>query len=178
MDTRIWVLTSVNYAKLLGEFAERFEKYWGAPFNVYVSNTDLQHWSDGVIHFLRDMVHEHFVLLHEDFYLDAPVRHDLIEKLWNMRHGYDRISLLGNHTPKRTVRNGEFYVHKPEGEDQFSFEASIQRRQFLLDNLRPGLDPWESERIVAKTAKGRILSSEHPAIWYMDKSRGGVAQEI
>jgi hypothetical protein len=167
----IYVLTSTKYAKLLGEFATRFEEFWGQPFFAYVSRTDLHHWSDGVIDFLTKIPDEYFVLLHEDFYLTKPVDKHGLEKLWNMRHGYDRISLLGNHTPVRTERRGEFYIHKPSAEYQFSFEASIQSKEFLLKYLRPKQDPWESERNMARVARGNVISSEHPVIWYEDKSR-------
>ena|SRR3990167_7564904 len=167
----IYVITSTNYTKLLPEFAERFEKYWGKPFFVYVSNTDIKHWSDGIIKFLESIEDEYFILLSEDFYLTGPVDKELIKELWGMRAGYDRVSLLGNHTPERTVRNGKYFTHKEDAEYQFSFEASIQKRGFLLEYLKAGYDPWEMERIRAKTGKGFIISSEHPAIFYQDKSR-------
>ena len=138
---------------------------------VYVSNTDIQHWSDGVIRFLNTIKDDSFVLLHEDFYLTQPVDKHGIENLWKHHHAFDRVSLLGNHTPSRTEKWNEFFVHRHEGEYQFSFEASIQNKHFLLENLKPGLDPWESERVMAKVAKGKVLSSEHPVIWYEDKSR-------
>ena len=170
-DIRVWVLTSHGYARLLGEFSERLKQFWGTEFSVYVSETPIENWSDGVIRFLESIPDEYIILLHEDFYLTQNVDQRLIEELWSMRFGYDRISLLGNHTPIRTARNGKYFVHKPDAEYQFSLEASIQRRRFLLDFLIPGLDPWETERRLAKTAKGNILSSEHPAIWYTDKSR-------
>jgi hypothetical protein len=166
----IYVLSSSNYVKLLPEFAERFQKFWGAPFTTYVSNTDIDHWSDGVIDFLLNIKDEHFVLLHEDFYLDSPVDKHLIQELWDIRDGYDRISLLGNHTPTRTERWNKYFVHRPGSEYQFSFEASIQNRDFLLGNLHRGRTPWETER-KARLAEGKVLSSEYPAIWYTDKSR-------
>ena len=168
MDIR--VLTSTDYTKLLPEFAERFEKYWGDPFSVYVSNTDIKHWSDGVIKFL-ETAPDYFILLHEDFYLTKPVDKKLLEFLWDNRKEADRISLLGNHTPERTYWNGLFYAHKPEAEYQFSFEASIQKKEFLLKYLKAGLDPWETERINAKRARGTIFSSKEPVLWYEDKSR-------
>src|SRR5512140_1477597 len=94
-----YVLTSTHYAKLLGEFAERFSEHCGQPFQVFVSHTDLHHWSDGVIRFLHGISQDYFVLLHEDFYLDRPIdKHGLL-KLWQLRKDYDRVSLLGNHTP-------------------------------------------------------------------------------
>lgn len=175
---KIFVLTSTKYVFLLPEFAERFEKYWGEPFSIWVSNTELGKWSDGVLRFLDYIRDDYFILLHEDFYLTQPVNKSLIAKLWDTRLGHDRVSLLGNHTPARTMKNGEFYVHKPNAEYQFSFEASIQSGAFLARNLVPGLDPWEAERRIAGSARGNVLSSEHPAIWYQDKSRRLVIQQL
>lgn len=167
----IYVLTSTKYTGLLPEFSERFEKYWGEPFMVYVSNTDIEHWSDGVIDFLHRISDEYFILLHEDFYLDRPVDKTLLEYLKNLYRDTDRVSLLGNHTPERTYSDGAYNIHKGDAEYQFSFEASIQRKSFLLKYLKPGHDPWEMERVLAKKARGNILSSDKPAIWYTDKSR-------
>lgn len=168
----IYVLTSTKYTRLLPEFAERFEQYWGEPFLVYISNTDINHWSDGIINFLNSIKDEYFILLSEDFYLTESVDKEILASLKEaVKLKPQRISLLGNHTPARTYFDGTYFTHKMDAEYQFSLEASIQNREFLLDNLKPGLDPWESERVKAKTARGMVISSEKPAIFYQDKSR-------
>lgn len=168
----IYVITSVNYTKLLPGFAERFEKYWGEPYFIWVSNTDFQHWSDGFLKFLRSITDDYFILLWEDFYLNEPVDKVLLERLKDaVRFNPDRISLLGNHTPERTYFNGEFYVHKPDAEYQFSLEASIQKREYLLKWIKGGWTPWDAEGLNKDRAVGSILSLEKPAIFYQDKSR-------
>ena len=170
----IYVLTCTKHAGLLGEFAERFEKYWGDPFFAYVSHTDLAHWSDGVLNFLRSIKDEYFILLHEDFYLTAPVNKELLEELKEVAvtMGADRVSLLGDHTPERTERVGEVLIYKNHAEYHFSFEASIQKRQYMIDHLKGNQDPWQAENGMRHRAKGLVVCSEKPAIFYQDKMRG------
>lgn len=171
-----YVLTHTKHTGLLAEFAERFEKYWGEPFFVYVSNTDIQHWSDGVLNFLRSIQDEYLILLHEDFYLTKPVDKELLKKLKEeaVKRGVSRMSLLGNHSPERTYGiDTEFYSHHADAPYVFSLEASIQKRQFLLDNLKGGCNPWDAENGRLGKAKGLVLYSKEPAIFYQDKMRQG-----
>ena len=175
----IYVLGCTKYAGLFGEFAERFQKYWGAPFFTYISNTDIEHWSDGVINFMESIRDEYFILLHEDFYLTEPVDIETINRLCGLAvsQNADRISLMGNHSPERTEKTEWYYKYKLNQPYQVSFEASIQRRGFLLDNLRPCENPWDSERNpIKRKVNGKIFVSERPCIFYGDKLRGGKLQ--
>src|SRR3990167_6227828 len=128
MGINIYVLGCVKYAHLFGEFAERFQKHWGAPFFAYISNTDLNHWSDGVIDFLESIQDEYFILLHEDFYLTEAVDLKTISELYDLAlvKNADRVSLMGNHSPERTEKEEWYYKYKPNQPYQISFEASIQ----------------------------------------------------
>lgn len=174
----IYVLTSLNYVKLLPGFTERFNRFWGGHFFVHVSDTDFQHWSDGFKKFLEGIQDEYFILLFEDFYLEKPINKELLEKLKDAtRFKPDRISLLGNHTPERTYFNGTFYSHKPEAEYQLSLEASIQRRDFLLKWVKGGQTVWDYEGLNKDRATGSVLSSEEPVIFYQDKSRRLIIDE-
>lgn len=174
----IFVLGCTKYANLFGEFAERFEKYWGAPFFAYISNTDIDHWSNGVIDFLKSIDDEYLILLHEDFYLTEPPKLEVIEKLvaFIEHNDVDRISLMGNHSPERThpLNYGGFYKYNSGQPYQLSFEASIQRREFLLEHMRPDESPWDAERNpIKRGVNGNVYCSEKPCIFYGDKLRGG-----
>lgn len=177
----IFVLTCMKFAHLLGEFAERVQKYWGEPFFVYVSHTDLQHWSDGTLNFLRNIPYEYLILLHEDFYLTRPVNKDLVTQLKKLaiEKKADRVSLLGNHTPERTYElESGIFAYKGEAEYHFSLEASIQRREYLLNNLKGNQNPWDAENSRRDRGKGLILCSQDPAIWYQDRLRRGKYEEV
>src|SRR3990167_1129190 len=176
----IYVLGCTRYAHLFGEFAERFQKYWGESFFAFISNTDIEYWSDGVIDFLNSISDEYFILLHEDFYLTEPTDLEMIKKLCDLAvtEKADRISLMGNHSPERTERVDWYYRYKPNQPYQVSFEASIQRRGFLLENMRPNENPWDAERHpIKRGVNGKILVSDKPCIFYGDKLRQGKLQE-
>lgn len=179
-DINIYVLGCVKYAHLFGEFAERFQKYWGAPFFAYISNTDIDHWSNGVIDFLNSIQDEYFILLHEDFYLTEPPDLELMGELVNLakEKNADRVSLMGNHSPHRTLQNGLHYKYLPDMPYQVSFEASIQRKGFLLDNMKLNENPWDAERNrIKEKVNGNIWASAKPCIFYGDKLRGGKIQD-
>ena len=171
-----FVLTCTKHTGLIKEFSERFEKYWGEPFFVFVSHTDISHWSDGVLSFLRSIQDEHLILLHEDFFLTKAVNKELLNKLREeaVKRNVDRMSLLGNHSPERTYGiDTEFLSYKADAPYVFSLEASIQKRQFLLDNLKGNCNPWDAENGRLGKARGLVLCSKEPAIFYQDKMRQG-----
>ena len=180
MDINIYVLGCVKYAHLFGGFAERFQKHWGAPFFAYVSNTDIDRWSNGVIDFLNSIQDEYFILLHEDFYLTEPPNLELIRELVKLakEKRADRVSLMGNHSPYRTLPMEGFYKYLPDMPYQLSFEASIQKREFLLKHLKPNENPWDAERNrIKEKVNGNIYASEKPCVFYGDKLRGGKIQD-
>ena len=178
----VFVITCTKHTNLLAEFSERFEKYWGGPFFVYVSDTDREHWSNGVIKFLESIKDEYFILLHEDFYLTQPINKELLERLKKLAVELkaDRVSLLGNHTPNRTFKlvEPDIFMHRGTAKYQYSYEASIQKREFLLKNLTEDCNPNYAEKLREEHTYGLILSSREPAIWYKDKMRGEKYEEI
>ena len=179
-DIKIYVLGCAKYADLFKEFTERFQKYWGSPFLAYISPYDIERWSNGVIDFLNSIDDEYFILLHEDFYLTELVDLETINKLYKLavEEKADRVSLMGNHSPERTEKVSWYNVYKPNQPYQVSFEASVQRRGFLLDHLRPNENPWDSERHpIKRGVNGKILTSDKPCIFYGDKLRQGKLQE-
>ena len=176
---RIYVLTSTKTQYLLEGFDKRFQEHWGAPYEVYISDTPLHEWSDGVINFLQGIDDEYLILLHEDFYLTKDVKREKIQQLsdYAIAHKVDRASLLGNHTPLRTYRERQYWRYNIVAEYQFSFEASIQKRTFLLEHLRTGRDPWKAET-EAKVTGAYIIATEEPLIFYQDALRRGVDQNV
>ena len=180
-STNIYVLGCTRYAGLFGEFAERFQKYWGSPFFAFISNTDLAHWSNGVIDFLSSIKDDYFILLHEDFYLTEPPKLDLIDLLISeaRRRDADRISLMGNHSPERVVPlSAGLYQYTSGQPYQYSFEASIQKKDFLIRYLKRDESPWEAEtHRIKEGINGKVFCSARPAIFYGDKLRRGELQE-
>ena len=183
-NINIYVLTCTKFAYLLGEFSVRFKKYFGFPFLVYVSDTDIDHWSDGVINFLNSIKDEYFILLHEDFYLTEQADLKEIDRLIGIARDMkaDRVGLMGDHSPERTqpIKNNlyEYRNDKPHVPYHFSFEASIQRRKFLLEHLKKAENPWEAEiNRNVEDCVGKIIVGEKPSISYGDKIRRGEIQE-
>lgn len=174
-NTKVYVLGCEKYENLLVEFAERFEKHWGGEFTSYISKTPIEKWSDGVIDFLNQINDEYFILLHEDFYQTAPADLKQIDYLIGeaKKRKADRVSLMGNHSPERVEKSDGLWRYKPNQPYMVSFEASIQRREYLLEHLRPGWNPWEGERVLCRRVPGEIFCADKPCIFYGDKLRGG-----
>ena len=180
-DIKIIVITCEKHVDLLPEFSKRFSKYWGDSFFVFISNTPLEKWSDGVINLLESLQDKYVILLHEDFYLTVPIDKDLLNNLkkFALEHKVDRVSLCGNHTPDRTYKYLEgFYRHYSQADYQLSFEASIFRRKWLLEILKRGLNPWESEGNYRFELDSMIISSGKAPVVYKDRLRKGKLQEV
>lgn len=178
---KVYVLACEKYKDLLDEFGERFKKYWGGEFTPHISQTDLAHWSDGVIDFLKDIDDEYFILLHEDFYLTEKADLKTIDRLVETakRLKADRISLMGNHSPERVEEyEPGLWRYKPNQPYMLSFEASIQKREYLLEHLVKGWNPWEAERNLMRKIPGEIFCSDKPCIFYGDKLRRGKLVDI
>ena len=173
----VYVLAAEATAYLLPEFDELYQKHWGGDYFTWISTTPLNQWSDGVIQLLTGIDDEYVIILHEDFFLTRDVDVEGIRKLWDytVENKVDRASLLGNHTPLRTYKEREYWRYNAAAEYQFSFEASIQKRSFLLEHLKKGQDPWESET-QAKVHGAYVIATEEPLIFYQDALRRGVRQ--
>ena len=181
MDTKVYVLGCENFKHLFQEFGFRFEKHWGGKYYPLISNTPLDKWSDGVLYYLHKIADEYIILLSEDFYMVKDTDLKAVERLVKIakEKKADRVSLMGNHSPHRTVNVGEdLWKYLPNMPYQLSFEASIYRTSFLTEHMRMGENPWQSEtNRNAEQLNGNVYCSTKPVIWYGDKIRRGMIQE-
>ncbi len=181
MATKVYVLGCTNFKHLFQEFSMRFEKHWGGKYYPLISNTPLERWSDGVLYHLHNMRDDYFILLSEDFYMVKDADLESVERLvkFAKEKKADRVSLMGNHSPHRTVSVGEdMWKYLPNMPYQVSFEASVYKKSFLVQNMRMGENPWESEtRPNQEKINGDVYCSTKPVIWYGDKIRRGLIQD-
>lgn len=78
-----------------------------------------------------------------------------------------------NSLPYRFEVEGELFKQTPESEYHISMNTSIWRREYFLDCLYPGLDPWQTERRNPRKL-GNVYFVPRLPFWYIDATRKGV----
>lgn len=206
---RTFVLTSDKYRHCLPAFAYLFNKTLGAQFPVVVVCYDKPEaelpenftvhslgaqrdysFSGGLRAFLESVHDDVFLLMLEDYFL-TDASELALRSLYDFmvaRREVGRIDLtldLRNraHFPWRERVNGgqELVTAADDALYQFSLQASLWRRAFLLRFLNDGEDPWRceknaSKRIVAARAAGEdvplVLGVRVPALTYVNAVGG------
>lgn len=179
----VWVISCYKYSDLLPEFLERFQMYWGDDVNIFVSREPMERWSNGVLKLAGKIKTRYFILMHEDFFITKHVDLNALDdavKFISQRK-IARFSLVGNHTPERTIKHGNFYMHKKDEPYMLSFEASIFNRDFINNYVGFDEDAWEAERMGSKRTLGKdefVLYTENPIVEYKDAMRRGERQKV
>lgn len=163
-DKHLWAIRPFEYL---------YYQYWGAPLIVagyshpsfalnekstFVSidqkNYPANQWSTGLIRLLNDHVlNSHFILLLEDFFLTAVVQSEKIEALVKLAQTDKtilRVDLTADRAAQRHIKHGSYegmrLISTPHSSPyQMSFQAGIWNKALMLDVLRAGEDPWQSE---------------------------------
>lgn len=175
---RVFVITCDKYAWALKGFIHQFQKYWSelqpvviAGYNLpdsvelpdnftfhSISKTDYpkDKWSTGLIHFLREVKDDHFVLLLEDYWLCRGVNHQAIGTLHELctQHKVLRMDLTDDRQFNGGARPFEpmpYYgyndiIQTPaDSAYQMSLQAGIWNRRLMLEVLNLDESAWEVE---------------------------------
>lgn len=170
---RTVVFTSDKHSWLLRGFFHQWDKYGkglpvdevagftnpgGLPYGVgfysmgKMDNYPINKWSDAVIKYLKQVPDDLVTILLEDYWLMRPINRDAVDSALDYMSCHPdvvRFDLAAD----RMFNNEAEYIEPFEGIDicsakgaySLSFQASIYRREMLLDLMRPGETPWEAE---------------------------------
>ena len=110
-------------------------------------------WSDGVIQHLTRKTDDLAMIVMDDYWLTRPVDRTAIG--WAMRYMLDHPDairfdlttdrLYDKHHDIGSIQHYDLIQAEKEATYNFSLQASIWRRELLLEMLRPGETPWEAE---------------------------------
>lgn len=127
----------------------------GYPFHSIGKFEDypVHKWSDGVIQFLESIPDDLVLILLDDYWLIRRVDLDAIElaELYMQSHqDVVRFCLTTDRQYDRWIDIGamgrvDLIQSAREATYGFSFQASIWRKELLLQLLEPGETPWEAE---------------------------------
>ncbi len=78
-----------------------------------------------------------------------------------------------NSLPYRFDRDGELLRQRKNSEYQITFQTSIWRREFFIECLTDGQNPWESEQSTLYMDH-KIYFAQRLPFWYRDVVRKGV----
>lgn len=200
---RHFCLTSDSHLHYVRPFAHLWNKYFGAPLEVVgftppafalpsnmrfvsvgqFSDYPLSRWSDALIRYLRAVQDTLVCVWLEDYWLMRPVNVEALEICERMIANIasiGRMDITGDRANSRagryagSVRNVDFIETPAETDYNFSFQASIWRREALLDCLRPGETPWLAE-IAGNTRLGRwrvFGTWQWPALYMIAVNKG------
>lgn len=189
---RIAVTTCNSMRHLVPTFAKLLNKFWpenapkvtvfGAlPPDYWVREhpgnfTFMSHgekdlpYADQLIWYLKELEDDHLILFHEDMFLLDYVDEDRLKEavrfatqnnvdrfgLQTFKEGFDGQGSEGVGNRRYKVKENHQYL--------CSFEASIFRREFLLDVLVPGEDPHQTEINASQRAQGAQVYQPHDRI--------------
>lgn len=112
-------------------------------------------WSDGLIKFLRAVPDDYVLFMMDDYWLNSPVNHALIQDLTDylLSHGNlarldvtgDRLGADNWSKAGKIAPDVDLIMSDPQSQYHFSFQAALWRKQYLLDCLAPYESPWQSE---------------------------------
>jgi len=198
MKPRVFVFTCDKYLWCLRPFAYLFSIYWSSlqpvvvvgyeepdfdlppNFSFHSVSEDCypaERWSDGVIEFLNTVEDDIFVFMLEDYWLSRRVNHEAVRGLANYMRQHDKILRVDLTTDRLCSGRAEDVdtwgcldiLETPHDSPyQFSLQACLFNRDYLLKCLRPNLSPWEVELGGSKyiLAKMRVLGTRQWPVRY------------
>lgn len=108
-------------------------------------------WTERLQIALQRIDTPYVLYVQEDYFLNAPVRHDVIEKLVDLmqREDYTHVRLTelgGNAGYKPSIEYEDLWELPQRGGYRISLQAGIWNRERFLSYLKPGETPWDIER--------------------------------
>jgi len=187
---RVIVSTCNRYNFLIPIFTHFYKKNW--PDNPYQTEiiTETDHidgavfytggvsWASGIINYLKQSKEDKFLLILDDYIIDKIVDTKRIEQAESLCEGNVGCVKLNapdkwfiNHAISTNVHKG-FREYPLDKQFSMSLQTAIWQKSYLLDVLRDGETPWQtevdgSERLKGMASKWQILWSETPIIEYI-----------
>lgn len=180
---KVIVTTYPRNAYLLDKFHSLLKKFWNRDYEIDIAKPDekLSNQLSRIVNTIKD---DYFILLKEDFYFLSEVDKNLMAKCeeFAVQEGVDRFSLQSvedgyKNTSEVYKDIGGLKIFRILSSEKYlcSLEASIWKRQFLLDNLFLGGSDRDVELNMSKQVKGfaKIFVPEKKILDYTDALRGG-----
>ena len=178
----IYVNTCKDYAHLVPSFTRLFNKFLpGREFTVF-GEDKMQMYSDQMIQFFEKLEDDHFIWMHEEFFLKSPVKQTLLAKAEGYIQKHPEVARIGLQSLYDGYENAVepyedgFYKLNPRHQYIFSFEASIWKKEELLKHMRMGEGVQRSETNTCTRAaieEPLVLLTKDKVMDYKDAYRGG-----
>ena len=164
------VLTSDSHNWLLKGFFHQWKKYNGGSVEVAgftqpelpkgvnfhsigdMKDYPVDKWSNALIKYLNEIQDDLVLILLEDYWLIRPVNFDAIEEAAELMESYRDVIRFDLTTDRSGSKIAEYAgafrkldLCRAKGEYSLSFQASIYRKDLLLEVLRPDENPWQTE---------------------------------
>ncbi len=140
----------------------RVKYIWGSEAFTDQLKNALEKISDKYVFYMLD-----------DFFIRFPIE---FNKYIGMAKSKDALRLQPgvqiNSLPYRFKREGELLRQLPDSEYKISLQSSIWRREYFLECLKPGIDPWSLE--LSNCKLGNVYWVPHLPRWYIDATLKGV----
>lgn len=180
MSLRICVTTSDKYHHILPVFLYLYQKYWNAPFDLvgyakpdcplpdnctWVSMGEqgaVSDWSTDLRKYF-DTQPDWFVWIMEDTLLRQPINMPLFANL-PMRKDVGKICLTSDVSKREHTSDGYIVHAHPDSRYRLSMQPSIWNRNYLLQYITDGMDPWEFETQDPKNDGWEIVGFVEPPV--------------
>ena len=112
----------------------------------------VQRWSNAVISYLQSITDELVLILLEDYWLMRPINRVAIDEIKLLMLDHPHVARFDVSADRMFAQHARYIgnvknldVCSAKGSYSLSFQASIWRRQMLLDVMRPDETPWQAE---------------------------------
>jgi hypothetical protein len=108
---------------------------------------ETQSWTTNLNKFFSQQQEDHFVFLLDDYWMTESIDHDMVSK---MEREVVCGAVKGDLSDNTTVFAHEAYrpgfvIASPNAQYRTSTQPCVWNRQYMLELLKPGLNPWQFE---------------------------------
>tara|TARA_R110000824_G_scaffold172434_1_gene350282 strand:- start:17458 stop:18126 length:669 start_codon:yes stop_codon:yes gene_type:complete len=180
------VTSYANHPEYLDDFRFLADRFYPSYFTCYDIAPEGESKGSQILRILETIAKPYFILIEDDFFF---IRAVIIEKLRRLgdfcrEHEVDRFSLQSKNahsfsdwTAGDLFHDGkQIFKTNEQVQIPFSMEASIWRRDFMLEHV----EPWMTERDIEVTISNRIRNKSHKiyafddcVLHYRDAMRNG-----
>lgn len=163
---------------------EAFLNIWQKCFDKSGWDIDVKYitgdeaFSDQLIRVLSEMDDEYLFYTLDDYWIAFTIDFRFYWKsALTLRADALRIqpNVTYHSLPYRFSTGGDFLKQTEESEYRISMATSIWRREYFLENLTPGLDPWQLEN--TKPNLGDVYFVPGLPFWYINGTIKGILTE-
>lgn len=209
LNIPVYVTSCDKYInRALRPFAYLFNRYWNSTqpvvvigfqpppyelppnFRFFSAGVDngQRSWSTSVIRALQSLQDEIFILLLDDYFLNAPVHVGGVRSLADyvgLHPEALRLDLTTDRLYAGDMFDAEKWGHRfdivetPAGSMyQMSLQAGIWRRSLLLKLLKPEMSPWEVELQTSPPPEMRVFGTRQAPVSYANVFQGGQPDKL